>query len=121
MYKHKTKETGKTAEDKVVEIMEGEGFRTLCRNYAVHNVGEIDSAFIRGDDLCIVEVRARHLIPGYPTPAETVTSSKRQKIIKTARYLINAYKLHEKNIYFLIGQVALDGDGLVQNVEFTPF
>ena len=114
-------DTGRLAEDRVIEILEGKGYKLLCRNYAVHNVGEIDSAFIRDDDVYIVEVRARKMIPGYPTPSESVTLTKRRKIEKTARYLISRYNLGEKNIYFLIGQVALSGDGLVQNVEFIPF
>ena len=113
--------TGRYAEDEVIRILNGKGYRFLCRNYAVHNVGEIDSAFLRDDTLYVIEVRARKIRPGYPTPSESVTFSKRQKIIKTARYLINSYGLGEIDIVFLIGQVVLNDAGLVQNVEFVPF
>ncbi len=121
MGKYTTADKGKAAEEYVVEVLCRKGFRLLCRNFAVHNVGEIDSAFVKGDTVYIVEVRARKLIPDFPTPAESVTRSKKRKIERTSSYLINRYDLCEKNIYFLLGQVTLDDCGLVKNVEFIPF
>ena len=116
-----TTETGKTAEDRVIGIMLSKGFDLVCRNFRIHNVGEIDSVFTKGDTVYIVEVRARKLHPGYPTPSESVTPAKRRKISKTAGHLIYRYDLTDRNICFLIGQVTLDEAGLVQNVEFIPF
>ena len=116
-----TREKGNLAEDHIVRIFRSRGYRILCRNYTVHNVGELDIVFIKKDTVYVTEVRARKHVPGFPTPAESVTRSKRQKILKTTKYLINEFKLYDKNIYFLIGQVTLDEAGLVQNVEFIPF
>lgn len=116
-----TRQRGARAEDRIVEIMTSRGLRLLCRNFSVHNVGELDAVFTGEDTIYVVEVRARQLRPGYPTPAETVTQAKRRKINKTTRFLINRYGLYDMNVYFLIAQVALDEHGLVQNIEFVPF
>lgn len=116
-----TRDKGNLAEEQIANIFLAKGYRILCRNYTIHNVGELDIVFIKNDTVYVTEVRARKHIPGFPTPAESVTRSKRQKILKTTRYLINEFNLYDKNVYFLIGQVTLDEAGLVQNVEFTPF
>lgn len=122
MYKKETtKQIGKRAEDHVASVFESRGATLLVRNFSVHNVGELDLVFADNTTVYIIEVRARKVHPGYPTPAETVTVEKRRKIKNTTRYLINRYSLYNKNIYFLIAQVTLDGRGLVQNVDFIPF
>ena len=115
------RQIGNRAEDRIVEVMRSRGLKLLCRNFTVHNVGELDAVFLGGDTVYVVEVRARQYRPGFPTPAETVTPAKRRKINKTTRFLINRYGLYDKNVYFLIAQVALDEYGLVQNIEFVPF
>ncbi|SCW40390.1 Uncharacterised protein family UPF0102 [Ruminococcaceae bacterium YRB3002] len=116
-----TRAKGDMAEEYVAEIFRSRGYRLLVRNYGIHNVGEIDSVFVDKDTVYIVEVRARVVSEGYPTPAESVTGSKRRKIMKTVRYLVRDFDLYDRNIYFLVGQVTLDRRGLVQNVEFIPF
>ena len=116
-----TRIKGDAAEERVIEIFRSRGYSVLVRNYGIHNVGELDSVFVDKDTVYIVEVRARVASEGYPTPSESVTASKRRKIMKTARFLIRDYDLYDKNIYFLVGQVTLDRKGLVQNVEFIPF
>ena len=121
LVKETTKAKGNRAEEHIIEIFRSRGLKLLVRNYAVHNVGELDAVFTGNDTVYIVEVRARQDIPGYPNPSESVTSSKRRKIIKTSRHLIREFDLYDRNIYFLVGQVTLDARGLVQNVEFIPF
>lgn len=116
-----TKQTGQRAEDHVAAVFESRGAKLLVRNFSIHNVGELDLVFTDSTTVYVIEVRARKPSPGYPTPAESVTASKRKKIKNTTRYLINRYDLFNKNIYFLIAQVTLDGRGLVQNVDFIPF
>ncbi len=116
-----TRQIGKMAEDRIVEVFRSRGKRLLVRNYEVHNVGELDAVFVDPDNVYVVEVRARKSAAGFPTPAESVDHTKRRKIVKTTRHLIREFDLYDRNIYFLIGQVTLDGRDLVQNVEFTPF
>lgn len=116
-----TKQIGKMAEDRIIEVFRSRGIKLLVRNYEVHNVGELDAVFLDSNNIYVVEVRARKASPCYPTPAESVDHNKRRKIVKTTRYLIREFDLYDRNIYFLIGQVTLDGRDLVQNVEFTPF
>ena len=116
-----TKQIGKMAEDRIVDVFLSRGKKLLVRNYEVHNVGELDAVFVDPDNVYVVEVRARKSYGSYPTPAESVDHNKRRKIVKTTRHLIREFDLYDRNIYFLIGQVTLDSRDLVQNVEFTPF
>ena len=116
-----TKQIGKMAEDRIVDVFLSRGKKLLVRNYEVHNVGELDAVFVDPDNVYVVEVRARKSYGSYPTPAESVDHTKRRKIVKTTRHLIREFDLYDRNIYFLIGQVTLDSRDLVQNVEFTPF
>ncbi len=112
---------GRRAEEHIIGIFKSRGLELLVRNYSVHNVGELDAVFAGNDTVYVVEVRARQNNPGYPTPSESVTYSKRRKIYKTTKYLIREFGLYDCNVYFLVGQVTLDERGLVQNVEFIPF
>ena len=116
-----TRQIGNMAEERIVEVFRSRDKKLLVRNYEVHNVGELDAVFTDQDNVYVVEVRARKASTGYPTPAESVDHNKRRKIVKTTKYLIREFDLYDRNIYFLIGQVTLDGRDLVQNVEFIPF
>ena len=113
----KNRMTGDNAEDKVISILQKKGLELLVRNYSVSNCGELDSVFIKGDDVYIVEVRSRRdMNTYYPIDQKKIT-----KIKKTALRLISAYGLHDKNIIYLLALVTHNQSGLIQNVEFVPF
>ncbi|MCR4688564.1 MAG: YraN family protein [Saccharofermentans sp.] len=117
----KSVEIGKIAEAAVESQMKQEGYRLVCKNYAVHNVGELDLVFEKDEDIYVVEVRSRSNKGPYPTSAETVTPAKQRKIFKCTGYMLRHYGFEDRNVVFLIGQVTHNKDCLVQNVEIIPF
>ena len=112
---------GDTAEEAVIRMLSNNGYTLLCRNFEVHNVGELDCVFTKDDDVFVVEVRTRRNLGNYPTSSETVDHRKRSKIEKTTRYLISKYGLYERNIVFLVASVTHDASGMIKNIELNPF
>ena len=112
---------GDTGEDAVIKMMTDNGFSLLCRNFEVHNVGELDCVFRKADDVYVVEVRTRRNIGNYPASVETVDYRKRNKIERTTQYLISKYRLYDLNIVFLVAQVTHDASGMIKKIEMIPF
>lgn len=112
---------GDNAEEAVVRMMLNNGYSLLCRNFEIHNVGELDCVFMKDRDVFIVEVRTRRNLGNYPTSSETVDFRKRRKIEMTAQYLISRYNLYDRNIVFLVAQVTHDASGMFKNIELIPF
>lgn len=112
---------GDTGEDAVIKMMTDNGFSLICRNFEVHNVGELDCVFRKGDDVYVVEVRTRRNIGNYPASVETVDYRKRNKIERTTQYLISKYRLYDLNIVFLVAQVTHDASGMIKKIEMIPF
>lgn len=112
---------GDNAEEAVVKMMLNNGYSLLCRNFEIHNVGELDCVFMKDRDVFIVEVRARRNLGNYPSSSETVDFRKRRKIEMTAQYLISRYNLYDRNIVFLVAQVTHDASGMLKNIELIPF
>lgn len=112
---------GDNGEDAVIRMMTKEGYTLLCRNFEVHNVGELDCVFLKGDEVYVVEVRARRNTGYYPSSPETVDRRKRRKIVMTTGYLISKYRLYEKNIVFLVASVTHDSSGMIKKIELIPF
>ncbi len=112
---------GDNAEEAVVKMMLNNGYSLLCRNFEIHNVGELDCVFMKDRDVFIVEVRTRRNLGNYPTSSETVDFRKRRKIEMTAQYLISRYNLYDRNIVFLVAQVTHDASGMFKNIELIPF
>ena len=112
---------GDNAEEAVVRMMLNNGYSLLCRNFEIHNVGELDCVFLKDRDVFIVEVRTRRNLGNYPSSSETVDFRKRRKIEMTAQYLISRYDLYDRNIVFLVAQVTHDASGMFKNIELIPF
>lgn len=79
---------GAAYEAQAAAFLKASGFEILDRNWACP-MGELDLVARKGDTVAFVEVRARSNT-AYGLPAETVTRSKRAKIIKTAQAWIKA-------------------------------
>lgn len=112
---------GDAAEQAVADKLTRDGFKVICRNYAVHNVGELDLVMEKDRDIYVVEVRSRLNSGPYPSSLESVDFKKRRKIIRCTGYMLSHYGLTDRNVVFLIGQVTHNRAGLVQNVEIIPF
>lgn len=112
---------GDNAEEAVVRMMLNDGYSLLCRNFEIHNVGELDCVFMKDRDVFIVEVRTRRNLGNYPSSSESVDFRKRRKIEMTAQYLISRYNLYDRNIVFLVAQVTHDTSGMLKKIELIPF
>ena len=77
------KNAGKTGEDTACERMKDAGYDILARNYAEHNIGEIDIIASDGHDIVFCEVKTRGAHP-LDRPAAAVSRSKQTKICRTA-------------------------------------
>ncbi len=74
--------SGFLVEDRVAAWLEERGYRILARNYTCRR-GEVDIVAERGDVLAFVEVRSRR-DDGLGSPAETVSRTKRRRVIAAA-------------------------------------
>ena len=112
---------GTKGEDAAAGLLKDKGFNILRRNYAVHNVGEIDIIAEKNDELHIFEVRTRRNIGTYPDSAESVIFMKRNRVIRTAERFIDENGLYEKNVIFEVIRVTHDEQGNILKIDFVPF
>ena len=115
------RKTGDNGEEAVIRLMTKQGFTLLCRNFEIHNIGDLDCVFTKNEDVYVVEVRSRQNRGYYPSSAETVDYRKRLKIERTTERLISRYRLFDRNIFFLVAQVTHDSSGMIKNIELIPF
>ena len=117
----RNQEIGKASEDFVAKYLEQRGSKILARNFAVHNVGEIDIICEYKGKILVIEVKSRDSRERYGSPQEAVTKSKQQKIMRTAlEYCKQNHIALERVSYFVAG-VIHDVSGNILDVQFTPF
>jgi len=90
--------TGRNAEDRAVLLLEARGYRVVDRNYRERR-GELDIIAWDGDVLVFVEVRARHA-EDFGDVAESIGTSKRAALIRTARGYLRTHDLEEAPVRF---------------------
>jgi len=73
---------GERAEQQACQFLKAQGLKLIEKNWHYYT-GEIDLIMQDDDDIVFVEVRYRTNI-NYGKPIETISQSKRKKIIKTA-------------------------------------
>lgn len=73
---------GAAAEDLALRYLEVQGLTLVTRNFRCR-LGELDLIMRDGEHLVFVEVRSRRQTC-YGTPAESVTRTKQQKLLRTA-------------------------------------
>lgn len=91
----KTQESGRIAEDKALDYLERQGLKLVTRNYSCR-LGEVDMIMRDKDALVFVEVRSR-VNTQFGNGCESITLSKRQKIMKTATHYLVSHGLQDKN------------------------
>ena len=69
----------------------------------------------------VFEVRTRLNRGNYPNSEESVTKSKRTKVMKTAEFFIARNDLYDRNIVFEVIKVTHDAQGNILGVEIIPF
>ena len=89
---------GKIYEDQAAAFLEKAGLKLIRRNWSAPT-GEIDIIASEKGTLVFVEVRGRSSA-GFGSPAETVTKSKQDRIIKTAIGYLKAKALKPESVRF---------------------
>jgi putative endonuclease len=84
------KNRGSAAEDAAAAFLAGRGLKLLERNYRCR-FGEIDLVLRDGPTVVFVEVRYRANAT-FGGAAESITSSKREKLLRTARHYMAAHR-----------------------------
>lgn len=90
-----SKQLGVKAEELAKDYLIKQGLVWRASNY-LSRVGEIDLIMQDGVYLVFVEVRQRHS-SSHGNALESITFSKRQKLIKTASLYLMVHKLHDKH------------------------
>jgi len=85
----KRKEIGAIGENLATDYLKKHGYKIIQRNFRCRE-GEIDIIAQKGDCLVFVEVRTKRNT-AFGTPEESVTLSKREKLISLANAYLQAY------------------------------
>ncbi len=70
-----------------------QGYIILEENFSC-SLGEIDIIARDGQYICFIEVKTRYGLQ-YGLPLESITPSKKRKIIRVAEYYINKHNIHK--------------------------
>ena len=113
------KNIGTLGEDAAATFLIKKGYEIVARNYH-SRYGEIDIIAAIGQYIVFAEVKTRRQ-NSMCRPAETVTVSKQQKIIKTAlSYLMEHPEYDDYQIRFDVAALTTDDGGRVISVEYLP-
>ncbi|HHT83637.1 MAG: YraN family protein [Christensenellales bacterium] len=94
------------------------GYRILDCNIAYRNMGEIDIVGMDGDCLVIIEVKYRSS-DDYGHPLESITKTKRQRMVKATACYLAENKPKFKSIRFDILSITDSGIEHVKNAFFS--
>lgn len=113
-----TTSIGKLGEEISTSYLKQKGFLILEKNFH-SRFGEIDIIAKKDSTLVFVEVKARSSSV-FGTPAESVTSQKLKKLIKTANYYCLLHKNSSEDIRFDVLEVFLPEERInhIENVTF---
>lgn len=113
-------ELGKLGEDLAVQYLTDKGYEILERNWRnIHK--EIDIIAKEGDDLVIVEVKARQT-DEYGEPGIAVTKRKQRMLIAAANAYITRKGLDVETRFDIVSIVFKDGEPVIEHIEdaFLP-
>ena len=111
---------GKLGEDLAVQYLTDKGYEILERNWRnIHK--EIDIIAKEGDDLVIVEVKARQS-DEYGEPDIAVTKRKQRMLIAAANAYILRNNLDMSTRFDIVSIVFKDGEPVIEHIEdaFLP-
>ncbi len=109
-----TRDKGKEAEDRAVELLKGKGYEIIKRNFHFGRYGEIDIIAKDGKVLVFVEVRSCET-KQYGSPVESITPQKQKAIRRVAEgyYFVN--KLTDAESRYDV--VTIDYSGTPEKIE----
>lgn len=104
------KKLGNRAEDLACRVVKAAGCKIIRRNFALHDVGEID--LIAEDDREVVFIEVRSASTYYlDSPAVTVNHRKQTRIVNVARVFLHRQGLTDRNVRFDVIAVWFGKDG----------
>lgn len=107
------KSLGRWGEKRCEKFLRAKGLKTLTRNFSC-NSGEIDLVMVDVDSsLVFVEVKTR-ADELFGPPEQSVTYSKKVKLIRTARHFIAAHEIDERPFRFDVVAIVLPPKGPAQ-------
>lgn len=107
-----SKELGKRGEDLAADFLKENGYRVITRNFH-SNHGEIDIVAQDGDILAFVEVK-NYSDKSFNSPFGAITKSKRENMIKTAKFYLMLKGAGEVYCRFDVVAIKREGDGAVE-------
>jgi putative endonuclease len=111
----KRKEVGAVGEKLAVDYLKKRGYKIIQRNYRCRE-GEIDIIAQKGEYLVFVEVRTKKNT-AFGTPEESVTLSKREKLISLANSYLQACDKQPPSWRIDVVAVELTRDNRVLRLE----
>lgn len=105
---------GNNAENKASAFLKSHGLVYIARNYQCR-LGEIDLIFQDGEEVVFVEVKYRKNTV-FGTGLESITTSKQQKIIKTAMLFLKQHPRYQ-NFSCRFDAICLDNTGVTDWVK----
>ena len=108
---------GILGEELAFQYLKRRGYKVLLRNYG-SPLGEIDLIAKEKGALVFIEVKTRSS-EAMGLPSESVTAMKRRQILKSARYYIARYGIHDVPCRFDVVSVLLpkEGEAAVEVIE----
>ena len=111
----KRKEVGASGEKLAADYLKKHGYKIIQRNFRCRE-GEIDIIAQKGECLVFVEVRTKKNT-AFGTPEESVTLSKREKLISLANAYLQAYDKPPLSWRIDVVAVELGPDNRVSRLE----
>jgi len=109
------KEVGARGEKLAADLLKKRGYKIIQRNFRCRE-GEIDIIVQKDECLVFVEVRTKKST-AFGTPEESVTLSKREKLISLANTYIQAYDKPPQSWRIDVVAVELTPDNRVSRLE----
>ena len=109
------KELGIHGEKVAEQHLMGLGYRILDRNWRWRK-GELDLVAEQGDEIVFVEVKARRS-QTYGLPEESITRSKRQKLIQAAYAYLHSADRKDADWRIDVVAIEMEPDGAVIRLE----
>lgn len=103
-------ETGRRGEQIALEFLEANGYKIMKRNFHFGRYGEIDLIGEKDGTLVFFEVKVQ-TTDAFGDPRFWITSSKQQKLRKSANGFLYINKIEDKNCRF---------DAIIIDLRITP-
>ena len=112
------RQQGNQGEDLAVAHLKANGYRILARNVK-SKFGEIDCIARQGRTLCFIEIKARSSTT-VRWPEESVHPQKQWRLVRLARWYLQANRLEEYPVRFDVIPILCNPDGSLARARIIP-